>query len=152
MKTLVIGYGNTLRGDDGVGFRVAEQLAGVGDQVQAIAVHQLTPELSAEVADAETVWFVDAWVGGSTPTVTPLAIASAPPAMDHGWQPESLLHLAKVLYGAAPVAYHLLIPAQQFDYGETLSEAARSGVDWAIQTIQAAVESHPDVVQEVCHA
>ena len=148
MKTLVIGYGNTLRGDDGVGPRVAEQLEALtGEQMRSLAVHQLTPELSVEIAQAEEVWFVDAWVGGAKPTVQKLTMASAVPVMDHGWRPEPLLHLAKTLYDAEPTAYHLLIPAQQFDYGETLSAMAHSGVEWAVHTIKAAVEQ-----RGICHA
>ncbi|MDJ0706844.1 MAG: hydrogenase maturation protease [Leptolyngbyaceae cyanobacterium MO_188.B28] len=148
MKTLVIGYGNTLRGDDGVGPRVAEQLeALVGEQMRLLSVHQLTPELAAEMVQAEVVWFVDAWVGGVKPTVQTLTMASAVPAMDHDWRPETLLHMAKTLYDAEPTAYHLLIPAQQFDYGETLSAMALSGVEWAVQTIKAVVEE-----KGVCHA
>ncbi len=150
MNTLVIGYGNTLRGDDGVGPQVAERLSPCG-QMQTVSVHQLTPELAAEISLAEEVWFVDAWVGGTTPRVKPLTVTTELPLMDHGWQPEGLLQLAKVLYDAEPVAYHLLIPAQQFDYGETLSEMARSGVDWAVQTIEAAVAG-ANKTQEVCHA
>ena len=148
MKTLVIGYGNTLRGDDGVGPRVAEQLeAWRREQMRSLSVHQLTPELAAEIAQVEEVWFVDAWVGGAKPTVQTLTMTSALPAMDHGWRPETLIHLAKMLYDAEPTAYHLLIPAQQFDYGETLSAMALSGVEWAVQTIKAAVEE-----RGVCHA
>ena len=148
MKTLVMGYGNTLRGDDGVGPRVAERLeAWTGGGIRSLAVHQLTPELAAEIAQAEEVWFVDAWVGGAAPTVRPLAITPALPVMDHGWQPEALLYLAKMLYDAEPTAYHLLIPAQQFDYGETLSAMAQSGVEWAVRTIKAAIEE-----RGACHA
>ena len=40
---LVIGIGNPLRGDDGVGALLAEQAGGR-------SVHQLTPELAAELA------------------------------------------------------------------------------------------------------
>ena len=150
MNTLVIGYGNTLRGDDGVGPQVAERLS-TGDcsQMQTCAVHQLTPELAAEIALVEEVWFVDAWVGGTTPTIKPLTVTSELPLMDHGWQPEGLLQLAKTLYGAEPVAYHLLIPVQQFAYGEVLSEMACSGVNWAVETIQTAIEAKR---REACHA
>ena len=38
MKTLVIGYGNTLRGDDSVGPRVAEQLEVLpGEQMRSLS-------------------------------------------------------------------------------------------------------------------
>ena len=53
MKTpgmdLVIGYGNTLRGDDGVGVLVADALEGWNQAVRTLSVQQLTPELAADI-------------------------------------------------------------------------------------------------------
>ncbi len=145
MKHWVIGYGNTLRGDDGVGPRVAEQVAAFTG-VRSLSVQQLAPELAAELAAADRVWFVDAWVGGLEPRLTFLTANSALPVTDHGWTPEVLLHLSQTLYGAKPLAAQLLIPAVQFDYGETLSAIAQAGLDWAVQIIQDAVQESP------CHA
>lgn len=59
--TLLIGYGNTLRSDDGVGPSVVEaidqrQLLGV----RSLTCHQLGPELAADLATAGRVLFVDA--------------------------------------------------------------------------------------------
>ena len=59
---LVIGYGNTLRTDDGVGRLAAERLADDPrlDGVRVIGRHQLTPELALDVSQAALVVFVDA--------------------------------------------------------------------------------------------
>ncbi|MCM1982132.1 hydrogenase maturation protease [Lyngbya confervoides] len=137
MQTLVIGYGNTLRSDDGVGFWVAEQIAVRNwPQVRSLSLHQLLPELAADMAQADQVYFIDAWVGGSKPQLQQLAATPTTPTTDHGWTPESLMHLTKTLYGAEPLGYHLLIPAVQFDYGETQSAIAQAGMQWAIQTLE----------------
>lgn len=63
-RPLIIGYGNTLREDDGIGWRAAELLQqklrpGAADIVQC---HQLVPELAAEVEAASVVIFLDAAV------------------------------------------------------------------------------------------
>ncbi len=154
MQILVIGYGNTLRGDDGVGPRVAEQLAAWDwPELRLISVHQLTPELAAEVAPVEMVFFVDAWIApddrteNMPPRMERLFPNASATGLDHVWSPSLLLQLTQSLYAAQPVAYHLLIPVRQFDYGETLSAIAQSGVDWAVQTIQATIEAG-----SVCHA
>ena len=67
---LVIGYGNELRGDDGIGPRVAEAVAARNHPgVRVRIVCQLVPELAAELAEARTVIFVDALMdpdGGAT--------------------------------------------------------------------------------------
>ena len=64
---LVIGIGNPLRGDDGVGPLRAEQAGGR-------SVHQLTPELAAELPELEAVLFIEAWLapaGGPPPLGEP---------------------------------------------------------------------------------
>ena len=62
MRTLIIGIGNPLRGDDGLGWDVAGELSSElrRDDVQVLATHQLTPELSDLVSRAELVLFIDA--------------------------------------------------------------------------------------------
>jgi hydrogenase maturation protease len=56
--TVVIGYGNPLRGDGGAGFHVATELR--RGRRNAIPVPQLGPELVDEMAGAGRVVFVDA--------------------------------------------------------------------------------------------
>jgi len=64
---LVIGIGNPLRGDDGVGALLAEQAAlftaaDPDGPVAVRSVQQLTPELAEELARLEAVLFIDAWL------------------------------------------------------------------------------------------
>ena len=68
MKTLVIGYGNELRQDDGVGPRAALLMARLG--LQAMAVHQLTPELVERISQVEQVVFVDAGMDATSSSST----------------------------------------------------------------------------------
>ncbi len=51
-KALIIGYGNVLRSDDGIGWHVAERLAADArfDDVTILQRHQLTPELALDVS------------------------------------------------------------------------------------------------------
>ena len=59
-KILIIGYGNTLRGDDGVGYKIAEIIEQWNiNNITSLAVHQLTPDLAENIAQADTVIFVD---------------------------------------------------------------------------------------------
>lgn len=60
---LLIGLGNMLRGDDGVGPYLAERAAGQWPQLRVRGVHQMTPELSSDLAEARRVLFIDAWSG-----------------------------------------------------------------------------------------
>src|SRR5690348_5980583 len=93
---LVIGYGNTLRSDDGAGPRAAAEVGAWGvPGLRAWAVHQLTPELASPIASARLVVFVDArLVGPEGPRVdaTTIAPGSAPGlGLGHLGDPRGLL-------------------------------------------------------------
>jgi hydrogenase maturation protease len=62
---LIIGYGNPLRGDDGLGVEVACCLKEIirDESVEVLSQHQLMPELADPVSRASLVVFVDARVG-----------------------------------------------------------------------------------------
>ena len=79
---LIVGYGNALRTDDGLGWHAAERLAGDPRLAGATVLrrHQLTPELALDISLADLVVLVDASHGpaAGTFTVTPVARAGAP--------------------------------------------------------------------------
>jgi hydrogenase maturation protease len=136
---LVIGYGNELRRDDGVGPRVARIVAEWGvPGVRALAVHQLTPELADDIARAEVVVFVDAAADSGTSNVS---VQQVRPALsnwpaDHACRPPALLALADVLYGRRPLAWLLTVPARDLGFGERLSPEAERDVTQALQYIR----------------
>jgi hydrogenase maturation protease len=59
-RVLIVGYGNPLRGDDGLGWHAAEALRAALPEAEILAVHQLTPELAEDASRAELVIFLDA--------------------------------------------------------------------------------------------
>ena len=138
-RLLVIGYGNELRSDDGVGPRVAaavEQLNLPG--VRTIACHQLTPELADAVSKAQRVVFVDATVD----TVAEIQLRELEPAETrritaHAGDPRTLLALARDVFGRCPAAWWLTIPIDQTGFGNELSPLARRGLHLALEKIQA---------------
>jgi Ni,Fe-hydrogenase maturation factor len=50
--------------------------------------------------------------------------------------------LAQVVYGHAPPAWWILIPALNFEFGEQLSQIATSGVEKALQQIEQIVREY----------
>ena len=83
---LLIGIGNPLRGDDGVGGALLEELAEERGEwsspaMELRAVQQLTPEVALAVAGAGRVLFVDAWVApeGAEPWIEALRPAGREP-------------------------------------------------------------------------
>jgi hydrogenase maturation protease len=140
MSLLVIGYGNALRGDDGVGPAVARQVAAWGlPGVSAAWAHGLTPELAEPISRADATFFVDARAGGESVEVCELA-PSAPPRLGHASHPGWLLALAEALWGRRPRAWLVTVPADRFGFGEPLSEAAQRGMAAALREISRLVE------------
>jgi hydrogenase maturation protease len=139
---LVIGYGNTLRRDDGVGPRVADAVAARNlPGVSTLACHQLTPELADPISRAQTVVFVDAAAHAvTTPKLARLTPADSVQLMAHASSPEHLLALARELFGHAPTAWMLALPAEDFAFGEELSPLAQNGMARALAEIVRLVE------------
>ncbi|MEP7055497.1 MAG: hydrogenase maturation protease [Actinomycetota bacterium] len=69
---LVVGYGNPLRSDDGLGWHAAETLGSDPrlDGVLVLQRHQLTPELALDISAATVVVLVDATSAAPAGTVT----------------------------------------------------------------------------------
>jgi hydrogenase maturation protease len=142
-KLLVIGYGNTLRSDDGAGVRVAEAIGALGPPgVTALAPHQLTPEIVEHLAGAREAVFVDARIAevGQGITIGPLEPASSIRPASHTSDPRSLLALARSLHGRAPAARLITVPAVDRSLGETLSATAARGVEAACARILAMLD------------
>ena len=135
---LVIGYGNTLRSDDGVGAKVAaaiDELALPG--VAALVRHQLTPELAEPISEARAVVFVDAATDASTEVqLRPLEPADGAQLMAHAADPRSLLAFARQLFGRCPPAWGLTIPVENLEFGEELSPLARRGFQTALEQVK----------------
>lgn len=144
---LLIGYGNPLRGDDGVGWHIADAVrAAVHDGgLQVMTVHQLTPELADAVAAARRVIFVDASCDTAPGSVVARPVACAtgpPPGFGHQYPPGMLLRLAQEVYNTAPAAAWLVtVGVADLDCGEGLSPV-----------VQAAAERARTVILRLLHA
>ena len=152
MKVLLIGYGNPLREDDGVGWRVIEAIdnwqltidnpstsSGQVCQLSTVATHQLLPELAEEVSAAELVVFVDASVEGEPGQIMVreiLPVAQEMGAFTHHFDPAGLLAYARDLYGRFPRAYLVTITAVQLGYGEGLSAAVEAALPDVLKQIE----------------
>jgi hydrogenase maturation protease len=141
---LVIGIGNPLRGDDGVGWWLARRAQAWGRErgnrpaPTVRLVPQLTPELALEVAAARRVLFLDAWSvgngeGGAGQNPVPLLRPLRPGeggevgvAGGHALEPAALLALAGLLEVKRPPGWLLLVPAFAFPHGAELSADLRA--------------------------
>ena len=135
---LVIGYGNTLRRDDGVGPKVAAALERLRLQgVLTIACPQLTPELADPLSRAGAAVFVDASVEHRGPVrLRQLGPADSSQILAHAADPRVLLALARDAFGRAPRSWMLTIPAKELGFGERLSRPAPLGLRDAVRLVR----------------
>jgi len=131
---LLIGYGNSLRRDDGAGPLLAQMIASRWgkDDLRLVTVHQLAPELARDLADpgVAAVVFMDAAVAESTGDgdgqlrrIGPFSEGGtpSPPVLGHHFPPEELLAYADALYGSRVPAWMVTVPGVDFGFGDGLS-------------------------------
>ena len=151
-RTLIIGYGNPDREDDGVGWRIVERLAAQlpgtviaqhildtqpGDIPSLLVALQLMPEYAETVAQYDRVCFVDAHTGAYPDDVnvveTQALFQSSP--FTHHLTPDTLLALAAATYGRAPEGMVVSVRGYQFGFKETLSPATDELANQAVARI-----------------
>jgi hydrogenase maturation protease len=140
-RPLVIGIGNPLRGDDGVGHEVVRRVRALGAvDADWLTVHQLLPELAERLGATDLVVFVDASASSPPGRVVTRRLDPAARSRElraetlligHAFPPEQLVALAAALYGREPAAWVVGIGAGAFELDAGLSAAVRAAVDEA---------------------
>jgi hydrogenase maturation protease len=143
-EPLVIGYGNMLRRDDGIGPRIAADAAIDPRLVHAstLMVHQLVPELALDVSAASLVVFVDARVGqppGSIAVERVDARAATSSRWSHHVDPGTLAAMAQQLYGRVPPVYLLSVGVASTELGDGLTPAVEGCVPTVVDAVCALV-------------
>jgi len=139
MPLLIIGFGNVLRCDDGVGARVAETLQDLLalPGVEILGVQQLTPELMIPIARAERVIFIDAARDGRPGELRRReVVAQASGVFTHATTPEALLADATTLYGSRATGVLFSVTGESFEFGDRLSPAVESAMAELVATIE----------------
>lgn len=152
-NSLVIGFGNLDRQDDGVAWHILASLARRLDRPSAGSVEdefefgghspellfvlQLTPELAENIAQADRVCFVDAHTGSVPEAVhaAPLSNIFQNSPFTHHMTPETCLALAKTLYGNAPPALLVSVRGYEFGFSRSLSTRTQTLVENAVDRI-----------------
>lgn len=164
-SVLVIGYGNTLRRDDGAGVAAAARLADAlpqtllaERQVEIVTCRQLLPDLCEDLAACGLAVFIDAAIDVPAGMVRCERLASDASAGAggglHVMSPCGLLGMAAALYGRAPQAQLWSIGAADLDVGEELSSQVQQAVAQVAARIAADIRAIPAGApeREVSHA
>lgn len=153
INSLVIGFGNLDRQDDGVAWHILTSLASRlgrnpdasneedfefgGHDPELLFMLQLTPELSEKIARAERVCFVDAHTGNVPEEVhqASLSVEFQNSPFTHHMTPETCLALANALYGNAPPAILVSVRGYEFGFQRNLSARTHGFVEEAVERI-----------------
>ena len=141
-KTVIIGYGSPIRGDDAVGPLVADRLM---DELESPAIsvlsrHILTAELIDDMIEADLVVFLDAAADGPVGEVCcrkvePLTEVAS--SMAHFLGPAELLGWLQVLYDRRPDAYLVSVRGVSFGYSHyELSPTIEAAVEPMMQRVR----------------
>lgn len=152
-KTLIIGYGNPDREDDGVAWHILQGVAEhlgrtaldvetggldqLGQSPDLLFVLQLTPDLAELIANYNYVCFIDAHTGDYPEDLRLDFIAAGyqTSPFTHHMTPETCLKLAETLFGHKPQAIVVSVRGHQFGFSHTLSNQTALLAKEAIEQI-----------------
>jgi hydrogenase maturation protease len=151
-KSLIIGYGNPDREDDGVAWHILRALTmklgllspeSYEDEFpQSASIDfgfylQLTPEMAEDINDYEYVCFVDAHTGTIPEPVRLIPVESEfqRSPFTHHLTPQSLVAMCETLYGRKPEAALLSVLGHRFLFTRQLSEETAALVPQAVELI-----------------
>jgi hydrogenase maturation protease len=151
-KTLLLGYGNPDREDDGVAWHILRAIAlelGLpapdsyedpfpeSEELEFTFSLQLTPEMAEEINSFEHVCFIDAHTGSIPEPVRLIAVDSEfqRSPLTHHLTPQSLLSICKTVYGGKPNAALLSVRGYRFLFSRELSEETLAFVPQAVELV-----------------
>lgn len=153
MRTLIIGYGNPSRRDDGVALAIINGLRqrlgllsldgnddgydDLGQATDTLFMQQLMPELAETISHYDAVIFLDAHVGVIPETIrrVQLTPSGERAIVSHHVKPAGLLEIARRLYGRAPVGELISVRGFDFDFGTELSPATAEAAGQVVEEI-----------------
>jgi hydrogenase maturation protease len=147
-RVLIIGYGNPLRADDGVGWHAARRLAELlqDEPIEILALHQLTPELAEPISRADLIIFIDAshegqpgsWKCERLELDTTLGNSLA-----HHLTPRSLLAYAQAIFKVSPATLVVSVAGESFAYCEQLTPRIETALRQVIEHVRELIARLP---------
>jgi hydrogenase maturation protease len=136
-RVLIVGYGNVLRSDDGLGVRAAEALAqtSLDPHTKVLICHQLGPEVAEQMSESDEVLFIDAdrQARPGELRLTPVAASVSDAPFAHQLTPQTLLWLSAELYGRRPATFQISVGGKSFDLGANISDEVAAALPRVVE-------------------
>ena len=138
-KTLIIGYGNVDRQDDGVGWHILKTLADhigrtipddpgssieiTSQVVDLTFIYQIYPELAEAISHYDRVCFVDAHTAEITTEIswTVLSPEYEKSPLTHHMSPKTVLSITDTIYNQVPETILVSVQGYKFGFERELS-------------------------------
>ncbi len=151
--TIIIGYGNPDRQDDGVAWHIMravaeglfftapllpeEPFAIDNDQIVFTFDLQLVPEFGEKISHFKRVCFIDAHTGSIPEEVRGIEINAQyqHTPFTHHMTPQTCLEIAKTVYHATPKAFLLSVRGYEFGFSNLLSKKTERLIPLAVEKI-----------------
>jgi hydrogenase maturation protease len=152
--TLIIGFGNPDRQDDGVAWHILTRLAQEfsrplpsmdegffpgGENPDLLFVLQLIPELAETISAYQRVCFVDAHTGNVPEDVNLIEVKAEyqRSPFTHHMTADTCLSLVQTIYGQTPEAILVSIRGYEFGFSHELSPSTYQLAEQALERIMA---------------
>jgi hydrogenase maturation protease len=161
-KTLILGYGNPDRQDDGVAWTIVKDVANrlgvnppsifetlvtsMDGNLTLVVSLQLLPEMSEMISQYERVCFVDAHTGRVPDdlSIEQLGAEFQKSPFTHHLTPQTCLSLSRTLYGKSPIAELVSVRGYKFGFSNELSVTTRMLAHQAVNHIVNWLEERTD--------
>lgn len=116
----IIGYGNSLRGEDAFGLDVIKELQNSPlKETKLISAHQLTPEMVLELQDADEIIFIDSCHDEKNKYALACSLLEQRSLnLSHHISPKTIIYMLKNLYAKNPDFYIYSMMSSNFDVVE----------------------------------
>ena len=152
--SLIIGFGNPDRQDDGVAWHILTRLAQefgrpipsmdegffpVGENPDLLFTLQLIPELAETIAAYQRICFVDAHTGNASEDVHVVEVKAEyqRSPFTHHMTADTCLSLVQTIYGQTPQAILVSVRGYEFGFSHELSPGTRLLAEQAVERIMA---------------
>ena len=134
---LILGIGNPLRGDDGIGAYVCAQLEELNTpRLSVQTTHQLHTEWIFTFQQYDAVLLIDASLSDQDVLIRPISRAPASSSnLSHHMAASQVAALTSLIVGSATRFFECAVPGDAFGLSDQLSEKGKMHADLAVAMI-----------------
>lgn len=142
---LILGIGNPLRGDDGIGVHICAQLEQLNiPHISVQTTHQLHTEWIYTFRQYDVVLLVDASLSDQEVAIRPIAPTPVSSVnLSHHVAASQIAALASLIVGSTTLFFECAVPGDAFGLSDQLSEKGRIYADLAVKSIIGWLDDFP---------